>query len=241
MHLSNAYKNLVLQSLSTDDLALVCSVLEPISMPSGFTIDRVGEGIDYMYFLEEGVAFAIGFLKPSLPIEVGILGREGITGSALLMGSDRSPYSTVMYLPGYGLRISAPHLALVIGNSPSLHTTLLKFVHTLLVQISATAVANGRANLEHRLARWLLMVQDRHDGPKIKLTHDFMALMLGVRRPGVTVALQVLEGNGFLRSTRGQVHIVDRGGLTDFAGACYGLPEAEYYRVTGAALSRYVN
>jgi CRP-like cAMP-binding protein len=98
-----------------------------------------------------------------------------------------------------------------------------------------------RLKLEHRLARWLVMVQDRHNETKIKLTHEFLALILGVRRPGVTVAMQVLEGKGYLRSARGQVHIINRRGLIDLAGFSYGVPEAEYQRVIGATLSRYVN
>jgi CRP-like cAMP-binding protein len=106
-------------------------------------------------------------------------------------------------------------------------------VHVFSVQVAHTALANGRAKIEERLARWLLMVHDRIDGDEVNLTHDFIALMLGVRRPGVTDALHALEGKGLIRSTRGVLRIVDREGLEVIANAIYGVPEAEYRRLIG--------
>ena len=94
-------------------------------------------------------------------------------------------------------------------------------------------MANGRAKIEERLARWLLMVQDRIDGDEAALTHDFIAIMLGVRRPGVTDAIHALEGKGLVRATRGALRIVDREGLEALAGGAYGLPEKEYRRLFG--------
>jgi CRP-like cAMP-binding protein len=125
-----------------------------------------------------------------------------------------------------------------MAKSPSSHAILLRFVQTFMTQVSSTALANGRTKLEPRLARWLLMIHDRSDGPKLRLTHEFLAVMLGVRRPGVTVAMQILEGKGLLRATRGLVHILDRPRLIELAGGSYGVPEAEYLRLTGDTLSR---
>jgi hypothetical protein len=102
------------------------------------------------------------------------------------------------------------------------------------IQVAFTALANGRAKLEERLARWLLMVHDRVVGDRIVLTHEYMAVMLGVRRPGVTVALHILEGKGAIRSHRGEVVIKDREGLAAEAGGGYGQPETEYARLLGS-------
>ena len=101
------------------------------------------------------------------------------------------------------------------------------------IQSAHTALANATAKIDERLARWLLMAHDRVDGDEIPLTHEFLALMLGVRRAGVTVALQMLEGNGLVGSSRGVVHIINRRGLARLADGLYGTPEAEAARLTG--------
>jgi CRP-like cAMP-binding protein len=114
---------------------------------------------------------------------------------------------------------------------PSVHRLLLRYAHALNVQTSSTAFANANHTLEMRLARWLLMCRDRIDSDDIEITHDFLAMMLGVRRPGVTTTLHVLEGNRLIRSTRGMVTIRDRKRLEALADDAYGLPEREYARL----------
>ena len=109
---------------------------------------------------------------------------------------------------------------------------LLRFVDCLMIQTSYTAVANVRQRLESRLARWLLMCEDRA-GSKLNITHEFLSIMLGVRRPGVTVAIQVLEGKGLIRASRAKIVIRDREGLIKLADGSYGAPEAEYERLLG--------
>ena len=132
---------------------------------------------------------------------------------------------------GAGLRLSTPDLEEVIDERPSLHRLLLRYAHALNIQTSATAFANANHTLEMRLARWLLMCHDRVDGDEIEITHEFMAMMLGVRRAGVTTTLHVLEGNGLIRSTRRMVAVRDRAKLEELADDAYGLPEAEYARL----------
>jgi CRP-like cAMP-binding protein len=118
-----------------------------------------------------------------------------------------------------------------IDERPSLHRLLLRYAQALNVQTSVTAFANANHTLEMRLARWLLMCHDRLDGDDIEITHEFMAMMLGVRRAGVTTSLHILEGNRLIRSTRGLVTVRDRDGLEKLADDAYGLPEAEYVRL----------
>jgi CRP-like cAMP-binding protein len=107
-----------------------------------------------------------------------------------------------------------------------------------MIQTSHTALSNGLARLEERLARWLLMCHDRVDGDELRLTHDFVATMLGVRRAGVTVALNRLEGLALVENDRGSITVIDRGGLEKAAGRTYGAPEAEYARLVGVSLRR---
>lgn len=118
-------------------------------------------------------------------------------------------------------------------DSPAIRRLFLTYARAFSIQVGATAVVNGRAKLEERLARWLLMVSDRM-GASFRITHEFMSVMLAVRRSGVTLGVQALESNGLLRASRGSIHIVDRRGLIDAAGGSYGLPEREYERLLGA-------
>ena len=146
-----------------------------------------------------------------------------------------------MQVAGEGWRLPAQALTAAVRQSPSLHELLLRFVQTLAVQTGATSLSNAVHHNDERLARWLLMCDDRADGGEVALTPDFMALMLAVRRPSVTTALHVLEGNGFIIAERGCIRIRNRAGLEDFAKDAYGVPEAEYRRLIGdlrPALSR---
>jgi CRP-like cAMP-binding protein len=116
-------------------------------------------------------------------------------------------------------------------ESRTLRKVLLRFVHSFMIQATHTAVANGSAKLEERLARWLLMAHDRLDGDRLRLVHEFLARMLGVRRPGVTVAIHALESSGVIESARGVITVVDREGLEEMANGSYGVPEREYERL----------
>jgi CRP-like cAMP-binding protein len=122
-------------------------------------------------------------------------------------------------------------LSSALETSATLRTLLLRYSQAFSIQVAFTALCNGRYTIEERLSRWLLMCHDRVDGDTIPVTHDFLALMLGVRRAGVTIALQILEGDHILKATRGRIEIRDRAELLQTAGGSYGLPEAEYERL----------
>jgi CRP-like cAMP-binding protein len=170
-----------------------------------------------------------------LQAEVGVIGHEGMTGLASILGAERSPCEVFMQVEGQGHCIEPAHLDDLIEQSATLLGTLLLFAHTFLVQASYTALANAKGTLEERLARWLLMAQDRIDAKELVLTHEFLALMLGVRRAGVSVALQHYETQGLIATGRGSVTIEDRDGLEEAANGFYGAPEAEYERLFPSA------
>ena len=144
-----------------------------------------------------------------------------MTGLAIVLGSDRSPNENVMQVAGEASRISSDKLRTAMQQSSSLYGSFLSFVHSFIVQTSNTALSNGTASIEERLARWLLMAHDRLEGDEIPLTHEFLSLMLGVRRPGVTVALNYLERTAVIRLSRGQSFVVDREGLKASANGTY--------------------
>jgi CRP-like cAMP-binding protein len=154
-------------------------------------------------------------------------------GLPLLLDCDRTPHRVFMQVEGASYRIAAADLQAAIDASPSLRKSLLRYVQAFATQVTYTALSNALHSVEERLARWLLMSHDRQDSDEIPLTHDFLALMLAVRRPSVTIALHSLEGLGLIKATRGLVVIRKRLELEQFAGDAYGTPEAEYGRLIG--------
>jgi CRP-like cAMP-binding protein len=181
-----------------------------VDLPVSTQLETANARIDLVYFLERGFASVVADGPGKRSIEVGIIGREGMTGLALVLGNDRSTHETYMQAAGSAQRISAARLRKAMDQSARLHRSLLRCAHAFLIQTAQTAVANGRSKLEERLARWLLMAQDRIDGPEIPLTHRFLAVMLGVHRPIVTVTVQALERKGLVRAGRQVITIVNR-------------------------------
>jgi hypothetical protein len=153
----------------------------------------------------------------------------------IVLGASRSPCEVFMQVEGHGHCIPAGDLTDAMAQSPALRDALLSYAHVYTVQASYTALANAHGKIEERLARWLLMAQDRIAHDELLLTHEFLALMLGVRRAGVTVALQHFESTGLITTGRGNIVIKDRDGLEESANGLYGAPEAEYERLFPAA------
>jgi CRP-like cAMP-binding protein len=227
----DAASNLILLSLAQKDLALLEPDLESVDLPLRHQLEGRNRRIEHVYFPDSGFASVVANGDSSRQVEVGLIGREGMTGVALLMGADRGPNETYIQMAGKGRRLRATSLVRAIAESASLHRSCLKFAHTLVVQATHTAAANARNRLEERLARWLLMAHDRADGDDLPLTHEFLGFMLGTQRPGVTITLNELERRGFIRTRRAVISIIDRASLEKSAGGAYGAPEAELKRL----------
>jgi CRP-like cAMP-binding protein len=225
--------NRLLSKLSADDFDLLRPSLSHIDLPLRMQLARRNQPIEHVYFIERGIASVVANGNGQRSIEVGIIGWEGLTGIAILMGTDRSPHETYMQIAGSGLRIGQADFLRAIGQSSTLQRWLLNYAHAFFVQTSYTALANGRGKLEERLARWLLMAHDRCEGDDLHLTHEFLGIMLGTRRPGVTIALSQLEKSGLIRTERAAVIVMDREGLEDVADGAYGPAEAELKRLFG--------
>jgi CRP-like cAMP-binding protein len=166
-------------------------------------------------------------------IEVGLIGCEGMSGTAIVLGGGRSPHSTYVQMAGEAQRIKTSELRKAMIASASLHSLLLKYVQVFMVQTAHTAIANARCHIDRRLARWILMAHDRSRDDALLLTHEFLALMLGVRRAGVTEALQSLKRQKLIETGRNQVLVLNRKGIEQIAGNSYGIPEKEYRRLIG--------
>ena len=230
--MANNSRNHLLASLSSDDFALLEPHLEPVTLGVRKQLEQPNKRIMAAYFPEHGFASVVAKqANGKEEIEVGLIGREGMTGTPIVLGNHRSPHAIYIQAAGDGQCIRSTNLRGAIQVSRSLQSRLLKFVQAFGVQTTQTAICNARLNVEQRLARWLLMAHDRLDGDHLPLTHQFLSVMLGVRRAGVTEAVGALEKQGLIRGARGQVIVQNRKGLERSAGGSYGVPEAEYKRL----------
>jgi len=225
--------NKLLASLADDDFDLLEPHLEFVALDLRKSLERPNRRIDAVYFPEAGFASVVAVQSSGKEVEVGLIGREGMTGLPIVFGNHRSPHATYIQAPGTGKCIPATELRKATQTSPSLRDSLLKFVQAFGVQTTHTAVSNAQSRLDVRLARWLLMAHDRLGDDPLPLTHEFLSLMLGVRRPGVTETLHTLREQGLISYGRGVITVEDRKGMERKAGTAYGTPEAEYRRLIG--------
>lgn len=228
-------ENRLLLSLSQSDQDLIRPHLEPVELRLRQPLTTRNRTIEHIYFPDAGVASIVAFARPDREVEVGIVGHEGLTGLPAIFGSSIAAHNTFMQIAGHGRRISAHAVYGMMGQSSSLQNTFLRYAHVLLVQTAETVLASSKGNLSERLARWLLMADDRVSGAEIELTHEFLALMLGVRRAGVTTAINQLREKRLVSAHRGSITILNRTGLLSEAHDFYGVPEAQYDKLFGSA------
>lgn len=224
----------LISTLSEVDRTLLEPHLTPVKMGTGMTLEEPDEPIESVYFLKSGVGSTVAFSNNGRRIETGLFGYEGMSGTAAVLQTRYASHETFMQVAGEGLAIEPDRLQDAMEQSPSLQRHLLRYIQSMIAQTSQTALSNGQARLEERLARWLLMCHDRISGNDLDLTHEFLSIMLGVRRAGVTVGTHMLEGKGLIRANRGQIVILDREGLEAEAQDSYGKLEAEYARLIGS-------
>jgi CRP-like cAMP-binding protein len=215
--------NRILASLSRKDRDLLERDLEAIDLPVRRPLVQRHRRVEHVYFMDSGIASIVADAGGQ-PIEIGIIGREGFSSVGVVMGSDRSEHDVFMQVGGAGKRIRAEILVDANERSITLQRVLMRYAHTLFVQVSQTAVANGKSKIDERLARWLLLAHDRVDGDTIAMTHEFLSVMLATPRPGVTVAVGELAEAGLIETSRGRITILNRAGLEAMAKGIYDPP-----------------
>jgi CRP-like cAMP-binding protein len=223
--------NRLLSRLSAADFGLLQPHLTTVALPLRMRLETPRRAIEHVYFPESGFVSVVA--DGDIKVEVGLIGREGMTGLAVVHGVGRSPSETYVQNAGTGQRMPAAELSRAMDQSASLRAHLLRYAHTFLIQVMQTAKANARSKIEERLARWLLMAHDRLQTDELKITHEFLSVMLGVRRPGVTLAMKILEKAALVSTSRGGISIRSRAGLKRAANGAYGVAEAEFERVFG--------
>ena len=232
----NAPRNHILNAMSNADLALLEPHFEAVPLKFRQRLQSSNRTIRNVYFPESGIASVVAIANGERrQAEVAVVGREGMTGLPVVHGTDRSPCDVFMQVEGDGQCIPAQKLRDAMNQSITLLRCLLRYAHAFGIQANYTGLANARGCIGERLARWLLMARDRHDSDEMILTHEFLALMLAVRRAGVSEALQAFEKKGLVETGRGSVTILDRDGLVECANGLYGTPEAEHERLFSCA------
>ena len=238
---SDTPDNRILAALPSGERALIERLLEPIELPAGMTLHLPGEPIEHAWFPARGIVSVVSDMEQGT-VEVGTVGREGMAGISLVLETSVTTTRAFMQVPGYGWRCSAADLRAAIEQSPALSGLLHRYVNVFFEQVAQSAACNRLHTLEERCARWLLMVHDRMGDEVLPLKQAFLADMLGVHRPAVTLAAGALQTAGLIRYTRGKVHVVDRAGLESASCACYGLIAERFRQLfraesSGAALA----
>ncbi len=200
-------------------------------MPLRRTLSKSGEAIKHLYFVETGMVSMVAPLDDGSLIEIGVVGPEGLVGAAVLHGDERYLAEAMVQCDGSAVRIRTKAFRDALDTSQPLLRRLLRFSHALHIQVAQSAACNGRHTLQERLARWLLMTHDRAKRDDLPLTHDFLGMMLGARRAGVTVAVGALKAAGMVRNSTGRVTVLDRPRLEKASCECYRIVTREYARL----------
>jgi CRP-like cAMP-binding protein len=224
-------KNKLLDALAAEELERLRPHLEEVPLVQKQPINAPGAAIEHIYFPTVGAVSMIASLDDGVAVEVGLIGPEGMAGTPVLLGSETASNEAFVQLNGKALRIRTGVLLDEVEHSRSLRRRLLRYAQALSFQIAQSAACNARHVLEERCARWLLSARDRVDSDELDLTHEFLGIMLGVRRAGVTVAAGALQQAGLIRYRQGRVTILDREGLEGAACECYRLINEEYARL----------
>jgi CRP-like cAMP-binding protein len=214
-------RNLLLAALPAQDLSLLTPHLKEIPLLQGAVLHEQGELIDQVYFPHDGIISLLAVMQQGNAVETATIGYEGAVGSLSGLGPRRSHTRAVVQVAGYCSRIAAARFRKAAEESQEVRSIIVRYGEMLLIQVQQAAACNALHAVEARLSRWLLQARDRLDGNTIKLTHEFLSQMLGVRRTTVTVIASMLQEAGLIRYHRGQIEIVDRPGLEARACECY--------------------
>lgn len=234
----SAIRNHLLAALPSSVLGQLLPQMQPVVLDL-HTVLHAPEGpVGAVHFVEAGWVSMIARLEDGLSAEVGLVGREGMVGLPLVFGIEISGVEVLVQGPGTALRMEAGAFRHALDEHPPLRTLLFRYGEFMRAQVTQTAACNGNHNLEQRLARWLLMSHDRANSDRFLITHEFMATMLCVHRPSVTVAARILQRVGLIRYGSGEITVVDRQGLEAVACECHRVVTRQYRKLLAEYVSR---
>ncbi|HZG52067.1 MAG TPA: Crp/Fnr family transcriptional regulator [Pyrinomonadaceae bacterium] len=225
--------NRILSELPTEEYERLSPHLEPVALAVGDVLYYPQEPVTHVYFPNHGTVSIIATFADGGGVEVGVVGNEGVFGVNVVLGSMSVPLQAVAQVPGEGLRIPADVLKKEFKAGGLLHDLLLRYTQAFIIQIAQSAACNRSHPIGGRLARWLLMSHDRAMSDELQLTQEFIGIMLGTRRPGITEAAGRLQNKGAIKYNRGHITILDRKKLESASCECYRIVKNEFDRMLG--------
>jgi CRP-like cAMP-binding protein len=228
---TNAFANVILAKLSQGALQELRPHLQRVELEIKKPIYEPNRPVNDVYFVEVGMISVVSIMNNGDMIEVGTIGKEGLAGAFLSFGIKSVPYKYFVQIAGHGYRMGANEFNSAAGGEGELCRLVLRYQAAFQTQVMQCAACNGLHSIQQRCCRWILMSQDRVNSDIVPLTHEFMGLMLGVRRASVTEVLQPLQERGWIQSKRGTITILDRQGLESGSCECYGLIMDQHKRM----------
>ena len=230
---SEPQANRLLGLLPPKDYQRLRPHLQRIPLTYRQSLYRAERPIEFVYFIESGVGSLVNTMRNGEAAEVGTIGNEGVVGLPIVLGADRAPTSVYVQVPGAGLRMNATLFKKELARSATMQAVMLLYAHAFFDQVAQSAACNHFHSLQQRCCRWLLMTHDRMHSNEFLLTQEFLAMMLGVQRTGVTAAASALQRADLIRYKRGNVTIIDRRGLLRRSCECYGVSKKEFDLLLG--------
>jgi CRP-like cAMP-binding protein len=227
-HKSSVAQNHFLATMPPADFEQLRPYLRLVELKRHTVIHETNKAVDAVYFVESGLISRVARTQADGAVEVAMVGRFGLVGLSVVLGTMVALHRTVVQIPGLALRISAPDLQAIMARNPAIRDHLLRYVQVLMSQEAQVALCNAKHEIDKRLARWLLLAHDRVAGNLLPVTHDLLAMTLGVRRAGVSEALAGLEAKGVVAKSRGALKIVSREALKANACECYKIIEERF-------------
>ncbi len=234
----NPRRNVLLASLPDDEFARLARLLEPVLLPRPTVLDAPDAEIDFVYFPTSGVASIVAIGMDGETVDTTMIGREGVAGLPVFLGTNQMPVRTIVQIPLSGFRLAANDFRAELERGGRLVNLLQRYTQVVMVSMAQLILCNRAHRLDQRAARWLLQVDERVDEAPFEVTQEFLAEMIGVQRPSLSMALQQFRADGLIRSSRGRITIDDREGLLARACGCIRIIHAEEARL-GDAAERY--
>jgi CRP-like cAMP-binding protein len=216
-------RNQILAGLPHSEFHMLRPFLEGVELPARTSLHDAAQIIDFAYFPSRGLVSLIVAMKDGKTVEVGVVGEEGLIGVEGIFGISRTPYRSVLAQNGEGVRISLVNLRPLLPSLPQFRFMVSRYLVARTLEMAQWAACNRLHTAEQRLARWLLGMLDRMQDDSLRVTHDFLAAMLGTDRPSISLAAGVLRQKGGIAYSRGTVKVLDRHKLEESVCECYGV------------------
>jgi CRP-like cAMP-binding protein len=223
--------NVLLGALPDEEFARLAPDLTPVILPRPTELDSPNAEIEFVYFPTSGIASIVALGLNGESVDTTMIGREGMTGLAVFLGTNQMPVRTIVQVPLTGFRLPAPRLRAELERGGLLVNLLQRYTQVVMVSMAQLILCNRAHRLDQRAARWLIQVDERVDETPFDVTQEFLAEMIGVQRPSLSLAVQQFKGEGLIAYSRGRVTIADREGLLARACGCIGVIHAEEARL----------